>query len=161
MTKPLSQIFKAGGRLPVIGELLRKQRQEFERRLAQLVDVDAISARLNSETLVGRPDIGQLVGQIVARIDIGEIVSKLPIDEIVSRLDLDALVSRLDLDALVSRMDIDAVVSRLDLDDLIARMDMARLMGKVVEDVDPMRMLKQAGSSMVRGRRPQEQPPDE
>lgn len=151
--------------LPVVGGLLRRQRQEAERLVSGVVEalmrdsigLDMIVRRLNIDAIVARLDIGE----IVARLNISEIVARLDIDEIVARLDIDAIVARLDIDALVARLDIDAIVARLDMNEVVARIDFPKLANRIVDDVGLPKVIRQAGSSAVRGRRPRKTPDTE
>jgi len=126
--------------LPVIGGLLRRQRLEAQRLASGLIDAllrDSIALDV-----------------IVQRLNIDDIVARLNIDEIVARLDIDAIVARLDVGAIVARLDIDAIVGRLDMNEVVARIDLSKLADQVVEDVDLAKVIMQAGTSVVRGRRP-------
>jgi hypothetical protein len=46
-------------------------------------------------------------------------------------------------------------VGRLDMNEVVASLDFSKLADQVVEDVDLPKVIMQAGSSVVRGRRPQ------
>jgi hypothetical protein len=168
MTEAFVQVYRVYEGLPVVGGLLRRQRREAERFVSGLIDamardsigLDVIVRRLDIDAIVARLDIGEIVarldiGEIVARLDIGEIVARLDIGEIVARLDIDAIVSRLDLGAIVARLDIDAIVGRLDMNEVVASLDFSKLADQVAEDVDLPKVIMQAGSSVVRGRRRQ------
>ncbi len=131
MADELSQVYRVYERLPVVGGLLRRQRREVERIASALI------------AAVMRDNLG--VDTIVRRLDI---------DAIVARLDIGEIVDRLDIDAIVDRLDIDAIVARLDMNEVVARLDLSKFADQVVEDVDLRMVIMQAGTSVVRGRRP-------
>ncbi len=125
--------------LPIVGGLVRRARN----------DVSGVLSYLRSETR--RPlDIDA----IMARIDIDAIMARIDLDAIVAHIDVDAIVARLDVDELVSRLDVDDIVSRLDLNDLVARLDFPKLVSQIVESIDLPSAIRQAGTSVVRRRRP-------
>jgi hypothetical protein len=169
MTDAFVQVYRVCEGLPVVGGLLRRQRREAERVVSGLIDallrdsigLDAIVRRLlDIDAIVARLDIGEIAARldidaIVSRLDLGAIVARLDIGEVVARLDIDAIVSRLDLGAIVARLDVDAIVGRLDMNEVVASLDFSKLADQVVEDVDLPKVIMQAGSSVVRGRRPQ------
>jgi hypothetical protein len=167
MTDAFPQASRVYEGLPVVGGLLRRQRREAERIASGLIaavmrdsiGLDTIVRRLNIDAIVARLDIGEIVARldidaIVARLDVGAIVDRLDIDAIVDRLDIEAIVARLDVGAIVARLDIDAIVARLDMNEVVARLDFSKLADQVVEDVDLPKVIMQAGTSVVRNRRP-------
>jgi len=70
------------------------------------------------------------------------------------RIGLDAIVRRLDIGAIVARLDVGAIVARLDMNEVVARIDFPKLTDQVLEDIDLPKAIVQAGTSVVRGRRP-------
>ena len=125
----------------MVGGLLGRQRREAERVVSGLID------RMLRDSIS--------LDAIVRRLDIDAIVARLDIGEIVAHLDIDAIVSRLDLEAIVARLDIDSIVARLDMNEVMAGLDFSKLADQIVEAVDLPKVIMQAGSSVVRGRRPQ------
>ncbi len=128
------------GSLPIVGNLLRRQRREAERALHGLVDtvvrdgksLERLVRRINMDAIIARLDINGIVARIdldafLARLDINTIVQRLDVDAMLARLDMQAIVDRLDVDAMLARLDMDAIVARVDLDALLARLDPAAL----------------------------------
>ena len=130
--------------LPVVGSVLKRARHELERGVSLLVEK------------VVRDHVD--VDAIVAQLAIDDVVARLEIDDIVSRLDIHEVVARLDIDEVVARLDIDTVVERLDVDEVLARIDFGRLAGRVIDVMDLPRMVRQSATSLVRSRRPQDEP---
>jgi hypothetical protein len=92
----------------------------------------------------------RIAGGLIAAV----IRDSIGLDTIVRRLDIDAIVARLDIGEIVARLDIDAIIARLDMNKVMARLDFSKLADQVVEDVDLPKVIMQAGTSVVRGRRP-------
>src|SRR5882757_3031767 len=135
MTERSDQGHGSYRRLPGVGGLLRRQRQEAERVISGLVDatmrdtvgLNMIVRRLNIDAIIARLDIGA----IVSRLDIAEIVARLDIDALLARLDINAIIDRLDINAIADRVDVGAIVARLDIDAVVARLDMDEVVAKL------------------------------
>ena len=76
-------------------------------RIARLLDVDAVAARLD-------------VGRVVERVDIDAIASGLDLNTLVEKVDIGRVIDRVDLDEIVSRVDIGRVIDRVDLDEIVS-----------------------------------------
>ncbi len=160
MTDAFAQMYRLYEGLPVVGGFFRRQRRDAERAVSGVIDA-RLRDSISLDAIVRRIDVGEIVarldvGEIVARLDVGEIVARLDVGEIVDRLDVGEIVDRLDVGAIVDRLDIDAVVARLDMNEVVAKLDFTKLAKQVVEDVDLPKVIRQAGNSAIRGRRPAE-----
>src|SRR3712207_4917890 len=132
-------------------------------RLAEMLDVDTVVARLDLDALVDKVDVSRVVDRvdldaIAARLDLDALVDKVDVSRVVDRVDLDAIAARLDLDALVDKVDVSRVVDRVDLDHavdrvdidrVIARADVAGLARYVVEEIDLPGLLRDSTGSVT------------
>ena len=88
--------------------------------------------------------VGQVVDEVVARLDINGIVSQVDVDDIVKHGDIDDIVKRVDIDDIIKRVDIDGIVSRTEVGTLIVQstggivtqlLDFVRSLGVTFDDV--------------------------
>ncbi len=88
--------------------------------------------------------VGQVVDEVVARLDINGIVSQVDVDDIVKHVDIDDIVKRVDIDDIIKRVDIDGIVSRTEVGTLIVQstggivtqlLDFVRSLGVTFDDV--------------------------
>jgi hypothetical protein len=105
-------------------------------RLAALLDVDAVVARVDIARVLDRVDLDAIVdrvdiGRVLDRVDLDAVVERVDIGRVLDRLDLDAIVARVDIDRVLDRVDLDAVAGRLDLDTLVDKVDIARVLDRV------------------------------
>jgi len=132
-------------------------------RLAALLDVDAVVARVDIERVIDRLDLDAIAARLdldplVDKVDIARVLDRLDLDAIAARLDLDTLVDkvdiarvldRVDLDAIVATVDLDRAVDRVDVDRVIARTDLAGLARYVVEEIDLPGLLRASTGSVT------------
>ena len=133
-------------------------------RVVDRVDIGAVAASLDLDSLVEKVDIVRVIDRldlddIVARVDIARVIDRLDLDEIVARVDIARVIDRLDLDDIVARVDVDKIASRLDLDPVIERANILELARYVVEEIDLPAIIRSSSASLstdvVRGVRDQ------
>jgi len=133
-------------------------------RVVDRVDIGAVAASLDLDSLVEKVDIARVIDrvdldEIVARVDIARVIDRLDLDEIVARVDIARVIDRLDLDEIVARVDIDKIASRLDLDPVIERANILELARYVVQEIDLPAIIRSSTASLstdvVRGVRDQ------
>jgi hypothetical protein len=112
------------------------QRYVDVNRIAGLLDVDSVAARLDVGRVVDRVDIGAIAAaldldSLVEKVDIARVLDRVDLDDIVARVDIARVIDRVDLDEIVARVDIARVIDRLDLDDIVARVDIARVIDRL------------------------------
>jgi hypothetical protein len=133
-------------------------------RIAGLLDVDAVAARLDVDRVVDRVDVeaiaaGLDLNTLVEKVDIGRVIDRVDLDEIVARVDIGRVIDRVDLDEIVARVDIDRIAARLDLDPVIARANVVDIARYVVQEIDLPAIIRSStvsvSTDVVRGVRAQ------
>jgi hypothetical protein len=133
-------------------------------RVVERVDIDAIASGLDLNTLVEKVDVARVIDrvdldEIVARVDIGRVIDRVDLDEIVARVDIGRVIDRVDLDEIVARVDVDRIAARLDLDPVIERANIVEIARYVVQEIDLAALIRSSTASLstdvVRGVRDQ------
>jgi hypothetical protein len=117
--------------------------------------VDQASHRMDEWTAVGRSEaelggkrvnevwdtlLGEVIGQVLRRVDVNELAGTIDLDAIIDRVDIERVLGRVDLDEIAGRIDIEAIIHRLDL---------ARIAREVLDEIGVEDLIRKSSGSLT------------